>query len=433
MSNFRQNVNFDSMRNGTPKGDEIYFRLRRSQAGRLCGHSEDVVSPHPDNPKIFLTPYTQKYFEGVLPTQIPENSKAEQIVFVTDVDSKFWEFSHGGPPSNTFNELTDELYASGQIQAWGSLLRFFEKAFVQNMRHMPKALFFNEETSTALVVLSACQSAHFHLQEFAGIGCIADRGFDSSEVHDALMRHEWFHLSTDYHLSETQKEVEADKCAIQGIETPSLKQTWIDARVVGGFMWPFPGRQNGLAFVDPKFEKKAFQEMQMQAVYEWCEAVFNEFFDSEVAAKLVSNIYEGQERDECSLPKEMQNYIENRFYNKLYNTRKQITSPQEFKKWFMDGEDNQLAEQTWKYLTQANMMRLQISNADKPEFYREMHQLSEKISSTAQGVKESIHQHFREALERLLPDVQKGIELFEPDWKNTELPNIHIRRGPYIG
>ncbi|MEM8833449.1 MAG: hypothetical protein AAGB32_02795 [Pseudomonadota bacterium] len=436
----RHDPDLEPLRDGTQKGDVRYFREQWWNAGKK--HARDgfpysAVFRHPENPQLFLTPYAYEYFKGVLPTEMPESSKVNRIVVATDLDAKFWYADHCGPPSNAFKAIMNEAYEEQGVVKGTDLWCFFDEAFVQNMRHTPRALFFNQQFSTALVVLSAIQSATYHLKEMAGVACLPEYGFDKGEIHDALMRHEWFHLSEDEHLNDLGIEIGGDDAAIEGIETPDLKQAWIDARIVGGFMWPFEGRQNGIPLIDPDFRKELKQQIQMNAVYEFCDAVFEEYFDAEAAAQMVSDIYYEIDRGTSLLPQKMQDYISEKFWEKGLNTRKEIPTAVDFKNWFCNGDDSEVAPYAWQYMTQSYMMKLQVSNANRPEFYAQMLSLSERLHPShggqAPNTKTKVHEYFRESLKRLLPDLPSTAEAFEPKWMSVQLPIVELRMGPYIG
>lgn len=451
MNTFRQEKGSECFRDGTQQGEILYWRLQWARASdgheRYERHPSSVFR-HPDNSDMFLTPYAYEYFNGVLPIKIPKNSKVKKIVIATDLDAKFWEYEFSGPPADAFDDVLNEVMnldnstpeSEGDLER-GILKRvalgsFFERAFVKNMRHMPRALFFNEEFSTALVVLSAMQSATYHLKEMAGVGCLPDTDFDSGEIHDAMMRHEWFHISNDEHLSDVQMEAEADNQALKGVNNLSLRQAWIDARVVGGFMWPFPARQNGFALRDPRFGKATKQSMQMGVVYEWCDRVFEEFYDPDIAAEIVSDIFETIDRKISSLPDDLQEFFVIKFWNKGRNDRKKLTNSDDFKNWLKESDNKNLAEAAWCYLTQAYVMRIQVSNMRRPEFYNAIYGLSEEISLPSEGhatTKNQVHGYFRESLKRLLPEVSGNKSGFTPAWLPVQLPAVGYREGPYIG
>ncbi|MEM9470113.1 MAG: hypothetical protein AAF988_08110 [Pseudomonadota bacterium] len=451
MNSFRNDASYEYFRDGTQRGGQLYWYAQWTRASEGLdreGRHHSAVSAHPDNPNLHLTPHARRYFDDVLPTQMPKDSKVKTIVVATDLDAKFWQAEYSGPPSDAFNDITDPLYDTEGVHASTRLWSFFERSFVQRMRHMPRAFFFNEEFSTALIVLCAMESATYHLKQMAGIGCLPETGFEDSEVHDAFMRHEWFHLSKDQHLSDLGIEIGADDEAIGGIKTPSLKQAWIDARIVGGFMWPFPGRQNGIPLVDPNFRKTMKQEIQMNAVYEFCDRAFEKFYDPKIAAKMVSDIYDTLDikgltsdarlkyQGKSTLPDDMQRFFYDKFYNKLFNERVKLATPEEFKGWLCEHDDKKLAEQCWRYMTQAYMMRMQVSNMNQPEFYAEMQKLSEEISpqsASLPSTKGKVHHYFRQSLERLLPNLPQTASVFKPEWYPVELPSVDYPKGAYIG
>ncbi len=435
----RCNPALETLRDGSQEGDVLYFRSKWQNAGekhlREQRHHSAILA-HPNNPNLYLTPYAHEYFQGEIPIEMPKNSKVKKIVVATDLDTKFWHWDYSGPPSGAFDDFLDEVYQNIGLKAGNDLWSFFERSFVRNMRHTPKAMFFNKEYSTALVVLSAYQSASFHLSEMAGVACLPDTDFDKGEVHDALLRHEWFHLSDDRHMSEAQKEIGADKEAINGIKTQSLKQAWIDARIVGGFMWPFPERQKGLALVDDKFNKAMFQDLQMGVVLDWCQQVFREFYDPIAASDLISNINEGIINDGSTLPQDMQDFLQNKLYDITRYQRQEIQTADEFEAWVKKGKDPKLAEKVWGYYTQAYMMRLQISNSRSLDFYGSLFALSKRISNkhdNYQSTYVKVHDMFRESLKRLLPDVDERKGKSSVTFLNTQLPDINVNMSPYVG
>lgn len=438
MNSIAPNINLRKALNVPPEERNSNLRLQWDNMGKKhkrVDRSASAIFQHPDNARLFVTPYAYEYFKETLPNALPENSKVSKAIIVTDLDIKLWHRQLSRPPLDAFNDLTEGYHSD--IQERSKLEVFLEKAFTQKMRHMPQVLFYNSDDPVAVVVLSVTNQPIFHLQEMAGIGCLEDRNdIKDEEIHDALMQHEWFHLIKDSHLSNTEIEIEADKAAIESMNNPSLKQAWVDARIVGGFMWPFASRQNGLALIDNKFDLGVYQDTQMQTVHEWCGHVLQRFYTPEIAAQIIHGVDFDSKQSGSALSEDVQEFFQHKFWDKPRNEIESMDY-NSFRTWFKEGCDKETIDNSWCYLTQAYTMHLQVSNAHRPEFYKELYKLSGNISESFTDnskVRAEIHSRFREALNRLLPEASKATtssESFKAEVKDVQLPGSRYRLGPF--
>ncbi|MEM6811448.1 MAG: hypothetical protein AAF549_03170 [Pseudomonadota bacterium] len=427
---------------GSHEGARQFFGLQWATANQWHDqHSpeDNSLIPHPQNARIFLTPYAYEYFKDTFPPELPANCKTKYVAVITDVDLFTWHMNFSGAPYHAFDQIIDaaiDKKSKDSVIKSAALWSFFEQKTTQEVRHRPSAFFKHDDASVSLMVLSASNTAEFHLREISGVGCyILPEGISDGEVHDGMMLHEHFHLASDDHLTDIASEIGADKAELEGTTNPLLKDAQIHARIVGGFMWPFHGRQTGLALIDPRFEMGTFQEAQMTCVLEWCDEVFNTFYNPKALSNIVRGVYEEEQRYAPFLPEPA-----HRFFKQfiLARTRSEMEEMNldEFKKLFdeLEGEPH-IKQFSWEFITQTFMMHLQVSNSKNIEFYGAMNQLSKQISEgypDNQKIRKLVHDKFRESLEALvpnLPDIKP--EEYKPVFYSIQLPGSKAPQNPF--
>lgn len=402
---------------------------------RACaavGRGDGSVIAHPSIPGLFMTPYALDYFKDAVPDALPADRKARDVVIITDLDLRMWKYVQAGPPLLAFDAAM-QAFATNTARYDGMADMFFETATVRHLLHTPQITYHTDKTGIALMVLSAAQKASFHLCEMAGVICTDTfSGFSTKAVHNALLRHEWAHLERDDGMSAVDKEIHCDRAAVDGMTDSNLKQAWVDARIVGGFMWPFPARQNGMGLIDPKFTIAPYQDAQMRVIDEWCQGVFETFYQP----ARVRNMYESLG---CGY---IETYLEQPvLYYLLAQARQPVPGDAaSFKAQLFaeQGENKEVAQRAWLYMTRAYVMHLQVSGARDPELFAGFYQLSRTLQAQAPAdhrITHLLHRQFQESLTRILPSVtqQDNTRDYQPCVRNVQMPSFEYRSfNPFI-